>query len=243
MGEGAAPAGGLGSGMTSIPDNSANDNTATGSGVRVAGHAFSPNPFGESFGSDGAYTAPDAPEYDFAEESFSISFWAKGAFGEFDILANKRVGGRPFWQAEPTPGGGFTWNIRDAAGNNAEFNIGGALDNNWHHFVLLRNADTNEIRGYRDGVFAGSAAEGHVGSIATDTPLGIGAGSNGSDPYNGQVDDFRIYNVALTAADAAAIYNNGDGDLVIIPEPGTLTLAALGLLSLGLARWRRRRGK
>ena len=218
LGENATPAGGVGDPMDTIADMSGNGNTAVGAGTRVDGVAFSPYPDGDSLGSDGTYLAPDAPAYDFGAESFSLSFWARGAPSNYQILANKRNTdpAHPFWQAEPTPGGGMTWNLRDGDANNSEFNIGGALNDQWHHFVLLRDSDAGELRGYRDGVLAGTADAAHVGSIATDTPLGIGAGGDGTGAYDGEVDDFRIYSVALSLEDAEAIYNGGEGDFASI---------------------------
>ena len=43
--------------------------------------------------------------------------------------------------------------------------------------------------------------------------FGVGAESNGNKTFPGDIDDLRLYDVALTDEDVLAIYNQGMGDL------------------------------
>ena len=241
MGENATPAGGVGSAMDTIPDMSGNGNTAVGAGTRVDGVPFLDYPYAESIGSSGTYLAPDAAA-DFGDESFSLSFWARGTSPDPTVIVNKAFSGggaKPFWQAEAFQNTTFAWVIRDADGNNAEIGIENVMNNSWQHFVCLRDVDNDELRVYRNGGLAGSADESHVGSLANDDPLNIGNANHANQPYSGDIDDVRIYNVALSLEDAAAIYNGGAGD--IVPEPSTLVLLGMGAVAALIAVRRRKR--
>ena len=91
------------------------------------------------------------------------------------------------------------------------------------------------------------------GSIANGSDLWIASEAGGNNAIQATIDDMRIYSVALTAEEVAAIYNNGDGDFgtgdlivsfqgggfeigprpsVAVPEPATGLLLLIGLLAL-----------
>ena len=256
MGENATVAGNT---IQSIPDHSGNSVAAgaLGSPQRVAGNAFAPYSFPDSFasttGAAGRYLVPHHESHNIAgAESFSISLWARsdGNGGEFDKLFQRNESNR-FYQLETDNRGGIIWNVR--AGGNAEISSRNIFAGNtdWHNLVATHNEDTGRIAFFIDGVaddgnggrFGSDLDSSDVGDMGSVSDLAIGSEENGSNPFEGEIDDFRIYDVALTGADAMAIYNNGAGDFNVIPEPGSFTLAALGLLSLGLIRWRRRRRK
>jgi hypothetical protein len=75
--------------------------------------------------------------------------------------------------------------------------------------------------------------------VSTGFPVALGAsvGTQNNDLhiFNGQVAELRIYNDATT--DPAAIYN-GLRNTYVVPEPGTSTCIALGLLAFGRRRQR-----
>lgn len=75
----------------------------------------------------------------------------------------------------------------------------------WNHFCFTRL--TNVIYAYKNGVYvasssnlAGAAQCRYIGNRATD-----------DRPFDGLIDDLRIYNYALSPAQISAIYNNGVG--------------------------------
>ncbi len=115
-----------------------------------------------------------------------------------------------------------TGNIRLQAGDGAAASSGAAVnDNTWHHIVMTRDANTGELIVYVDGALKGSA----FGEIGTkNTPFAaIGRVTNGSF-FQGQIDDFRIYNRTLNAAEAAALF--GGGGAVDSPDAGASDAAA-----------------
>jgi hypothetical protein len=206
-----------------------------GSPELVAGNPFSPSPFGENRATRSGpgpnfLLVPSHESFNFADESFSVSLWARSenGGGQYDKLFQRNLGGNTFWQAETANfDGAVIWNIRSGSGDqNAEIKTENIFDGNtdWHHLVFLRDADNEELRAYVDGVLSiddgGTAGvESDVESLEGGGDLGIGAENNGAQPFEGDIDDFRIYDVALTEADVLTIYNNGLGDLLTSTFP------------------------
>ena len=89
-------------------------------------------------------------------------------------------------------------------------------------------------------------AEGNGGNtdpLLTFTSLVIGAEPVATNSYSGYIDDFAVFDVALTQADIQAL---AAGEPVlgieVIPEPTTLLVWSL-LATLGITLgWKRRRG-
>ena len=80
-------------------------------------------------------------------------------------------------------------------------------DNQWHHFVFV--SDGSATKFYFDGVLLGSGAAGtNFAAGAKNFRLGNYALGNTWD-LNGQMDDARFYNYALTATQVKALMNEG----------------------------------
>ena len=93
---------------------------------------------------------------------------------------------------------------------------------------LTETYDGSTLRLYVNGTQVASTA--HTGTIATSTnPLQIGGDSLYGQYFAGLIDEVRVYNVALTAAqiqtDQATPVNNGP-DTTPPTQPGTLTATA-----------------
>lgn len=83
-------------------------------------------------------------------------------------------------------------------------------DNQWHNEVYIWNKPTLSL--YVDGQFISSATNNTVTNLnsATDFYIGsLGSGWLTSLIFNGQIDDMRIYNYALTPQQVKQVYNNG----------------------------------
>ncbi|MCH1508876.1 MAG: LamG domain-containing protein [Akkermansiaceae bacterium] len=99
----------------------------------------------------------------------------------------------------------------------------------WHHVTWTNTAGSNEQSIYVDGVLAVSGGAGGYGANGGQTLL-IGTSNNGGS-FNGDLDDVRVYDEVLSAAQIA------DLATVAIPEPTSGIL--LSLASLALLRRRR----
>jgi hypothetical protein len=76
----------------------------------------------------------------------------------------------------------------------------------WHHVALVSNGITFSI--YVDGVKASSNQA--VGAISTtNVSARIGRSINAGEYFDGQIDDVRVYNYALTAEQVKQVMNEG----------------------------------
>ncbi len=88
-----------------------------------------------------------------------------------------------------------------------DFKIANPQPNEWHHFAFTFNG--THVVGYRDGVEHLSVPQ-TATIVARGHPLLIGAVTTaGDNPYQGYLDDVRIYGRALSATDIAAVYAIG----------------------------------
>ena len=70
----------------------------------------------------------------------------------------------------------------------------------WNHWAFLKNADNGDKKIYLNGELWHSGS-GHTTAIADVTEFYIGSGPNGGTPYLGLMDDFRLYDHALSEAE------------------------------------------
>jgi hypothetical protein len=137
--------------------------------------------------------------------SFSFYFNGTTTCGLLDNCLN--YGGWGVWFWSQVSG---VWNIQFNYKNNS---VGSSAAtafalNQWHHVAAVRNNGTISV--YIDGVFRLSAAE---GTTAPSYPINMIAGAMafGSynppryNPLNGKMDEIRIYNRALSAAEIAGL--------------------------------------
>ena len=84
-------------------------------------------------------------------------------------------------------------------------------DGNWHHMIFIVTGmginDIDNSKCYIDGKEATGESPTKSGLPTTRIgPVWIGGGNN---YFNGQIDDVRIYNYALTSEQVKTVYNNG----------------------------------
>jgi hypothetical protein len=121
-----------------------------------------------------------------------------------NVLIKERVGGEVYnLYANTDAGGPAAFVVRAAAPNNPVGAIGASplALNTWTH--LAATYDGSMLRLYVNGVQVGSQAM--TGSLVTSTGvLGIGGNGVWGEYFQGQIDEIRIYNRALTPAQIQA---------------------------------------
>ena len=103
--------------------------------------------------------------------------------------------------------------VNSWAGSSVSTNTASAItDNNWHHVLVTSSGASGTLTVYLDGSSLATASLGSVSATAPNQDLAIGgrviSGSVNS-PIDGKLDEVAIWDVALSSADATAIYNSG----------------------------------
>ena len=195
---------------TTATDGSTNDNH----GTLTNGPTPTIGKIGQALNFDGTDDYVDAGDITALESSgsyFTISTWVKVVSGAVSriIVAKKdnaSLGYYFFISAAGKlniffGGGSFQADATSVASIN---------DGNWHHVVAVRNADTATL--YIDGIQDGTnTAGGTIGDLSNTIGFKIGRSDHSAGPYYfpGSIDDVRIYNRVLTAAEVLSLYNQG----------------------------------
>jgi hypothetical protein len=84
----------------------------------------------------------------------------------------------------------------------------------WYHIIALYDGTNSKL--YVDNVEEASTA-GNVFGFSTSDHLSIGALSTGGTPFNGSIDNVRVYNGALNAEERKQLYHVPFCNLIQIP--------------------------
>jgi type II secretory pathway pseudopilin PulG len=147
---------------------------------------------------------------------YSLSAWLKytitTSYGFIISKSNGGLGGG-YELFRKTGSGAIRFSSCDAAGScsGGYFDIFTPLsynDGSWHH--ITATAETNSTaKIYVDGTLVEESGTITQDNIANAFNLFIGARSTGgSVPFNGSIDDVRVYNRALSAAEVKQLYSN-----------------------------------
>ncbi len=172
---------------------------------------------------------------DFAKStSFSVAFWEKKdgvptGEAQFAFSIPSSVGhwsGGTMFLLFDHPGSGATTDqavikffVLDASGENW-FELTGAdrmpniYDNEWHHLAFVYDETSSSMKFYRDGVLHATKNWGSHGAIRIDDSkvtsflLGGKCVSGWGAEWGGSLDQFRMYNKALSAAEVQDLYTS-----------------------------------
>jgi len=143
---------------------------------------------------------------DMGTDNFTIQAWVKtSASSSLNTILSKWSAG---YQLRINNGAFQAW-INDGTTHGPVYSASGFANSLWH-FVALTVIRTDSMQLYVDGVANGSAFDISAyaaNSISSTANFEIGR-VNGIYPFNGLIDDVRIYNRALSASEVAQMYNS-----------------------------------
>lgn len=193
-----------GNGRTVTPSNGP---TATVGATGQANTAYAFN------GSDQYLTIANADVIPADTTNYTVSVWAKGiAPGSTDYAyfairgATTSIGSSVFWLGTIT---GVNQYISSAA--NGRYGSGASTVSStagaWRHVVLVFAGNYQTT--YVDGVQRTDTSNGATAVATTGTVLTLGGGTAGFRDLVGALDDFRVYNRALSASEVTALFTAG----------------------------------
>lgn len=175
-------------------------------------------------GKDDRIVIPHNPAFDFGDEAFSVSFlfrWPQGRHAGHDHIMTKGD-----YEAHVPGETGKRWEITFIGGRGVCFNIDDDVNRSsilapfeafttgeWVHVVMVRDTAARRLRAYVDGMEQKSVSPhdpsydgvDRVGDISNPQNLFIGMASRLDNPFQGELDDIRIYRKALSPAQIARI--------------------------------------
>jgi len=150
-------------------------------------------------------------------ESFSIEFWMKSADvgGDTEVIIGRddSVSNVTWWVG--VEAGKTAFALRDSNGQFAQVTgFKDVDDDNWHHIAAVRNASSNQLLLYVDGVLdntQSSAFTGDFSSAAGQISLGFLFKNDLAHqfPFGGEIDEFAVYDETLTSTIVTQHYLNG----------------------------------
>lgn len=158
----------------------------------------------------------DSPDINFgAGERFSISLWVKSTGSDGDqVLFSKR--NNTGYQVHFNAGTEF-FRIDEGA-THTEVTFTFPFDNQWHQLVFMR--DNSRASVWMDGQLHNAEPDNSLADITDPIDLSIGSEYLwGPSSITGAIDDFRIYDRALSASEVLAAYN----EMILPTSPQSLT--------------------
>ena len=150
----------------------------------------------------------DSDTIDIATGSFSIDFWIKSTTTTSSVLLMKGADTR--YAARLNAGANkVSFDIDDNSANASFVSVTSANTGEWVHVAMVSSRPAHSI--YINGALTPDATNSTdvTGSLVTTENLRIGMSPASENPFDGTIDDVKLYTKALTAAEVKRNYNAG----------------------------------
>lgn len=160
---------------------------------------------------------------------FSFDFWIKPGSSQqqYADIISKHSSGNKGWNLEQD--GTTTNNYYFSWGNGSSFTCGGRNDlvltaNTWQHVAVVYTSATTTVTFYINGTQTGSCTGGFAIQNSTDS-LNLAHWSSGGGRYwNGVLDEFHMYNKALSTAEITSLSSTSDYAYTTTNEANTVNV-------------------
>ena len=195
--------------IAGLRDESGRGNHGTASNANATGMAFVPGRVGNAISLDGVDDVVDCGNIG-AISNFTIELWFNSAAVEnhrnllhthFPITGHENTGVR----IEQATGGFFFVNVSADNVSRGHLITNALIANRWYHLVIIRNGNTLLV--YLDNVLRLNTSNTSWPSDFPRLRIGVGHGAFVERWFRGLIDEVRIYNRALSAAEIRATFN------------------------------------
>ena len=148
---------------------------------------------------------------DVNSNSFTMMAWVEiDAIGAIDLIIGKgQSGANPLYSLYTTATGAVGCSVEDVSTNSFDSTDDGTVltINTWTHVAAVVNRSANTITRYFNGVATGTVDDisSVTGSVASSNNFRIGGWDSGTFKFAGTIDDARLYNRALSAAEILSV--------------------------------------
>lgn len=190
------------------------DSTGNGYDGSIANSYFNLGKIGKAFDSEDNlyFTVPDNSNLRTASMTIAGWFQMRGipASNQFYTLASKHDGGNNGWVLRYASDGTARFDVHRPSSYAAAVSVTTIPLGAWTH--IAGSYDGTNLKIYVNGNLVGtSTLAGGMGLSAT-LPMHLGKASwNNSEHASARIDEFQYFYEALSAAEIASIYNNGNG--------------------------------
>jgi hypothetical protein len=155
-----------------------------------------------------------------ADDSFSLGFWfrTEASSEENAVILGRdasAAGSGLHWWIGLTPEGKAVFMLKDVNHNGLQ--VGGEQgaplnDGKWHHVLAVRDGDRNLNKLYVDGELLQEEVYDYSGGFEGQAAVNLGYLNRGNGfHYSGDLDELKVYSKVVAQAEAAALYNGGQG--------------------------------
>jgi len=162
------------------------------------------------------------------DRGVTVTMWLKDAdrpTSDNWVFGADGVGGSSIQAAVAGSAGDVIWRAGDDANDIITWDLDGQSAGDiagWHNWAFVKDEVSGNISIYFDAKIVESNDVVTTGTLANvaGRQMRIGAAEGDSSTFVGRVDDFRVYNKALTAAEIRDVFRGGELDLAWSPAPG-----------------------
>jgi len=159
------------------------------------------------------------------DASSSILDWRMRVMVPSNQDASKDWPGYILWRAGMEPNDRLSWDLDGVKIRELD---------DWHHWMFIKDEITQTMKIYFDGTLAASASGTTIANLASMYPNNILICGNqgGSGGGSATMDDFRIYNRALSDSDVLEVFRGDDLWSAWFPQPRDFAMNVLRDLTL-----------
>lgn len=144
-----------------------------------------------------------------SNSDFSISFWINGtAQSTAQIIQqynNKNGNG---WKIKISNTNIYFYGNWTGSAYSISTYVSGALDNQWHHLVLVRNQSS--VQWFKDGVSSGNSDKTNINAdLNSSISLNFGSYNGATEFFNNSIDEIRIHKRELNLDEIKSSYDAG----------------------------------
>jgi len=161
------------------------------------------------------------------DEGITISVWLKGgnATGRYNVVFETGEGMYFLRAAVPNNRGDVYWRAGDGSVEVLMWSDSYPIDwrGYWNHYAFVKDAEAGVMKIYHNGSLA-AEKEGTFGSLTgiRDTAFVIGSLIRDAGDYIGKMDDFKVYNYALSPGEIVSLATGGTGIFELNSPPTDL---------------------